>query len=128
MKYAFLILCVIAASCKPDKDPTGAGKGGNAAVALYPQHHEVAKNIINAKLYVRYNTLDAPANGVYDDSVACSNQDSLVTGTFTGLKNGNYYFYATGYDTSVKQRVKGGMPYAISEQKNLSSRIAVSED
>lgn len=128
MRYIILLLLLAVASCKPDKQPVDAGKGGSATVTLYPQHHLVAKNIINAKLYVRYNTLDAPSSGLYDDSVQCTNHDQLVSGVFSGLKNGNYYFYATGYDTSVKQYLKGGIPYTITQQTDQSSALPVSED
>jgi hypothetical protein len=116
MKY-LTIACslLLFASCRT-KDKIVPGKGGSAAVTAYPQHHLVAKNIINGKVYIRYNTLDAPADGIYSDSINCVNHDSLLSGTFTGLQNGNYYFYATGYDTSISQKVKGGTPYTITSQ------------
>lgn len=118
---------LLAAGCHPDKQD-GPGKGGSATVVVYPQHHQVAKNIINGKVYVRYNTLDAPTSGVYDDSATCTNHDSLLSGSFPGLKNGNYYFYGTGYDTSVHQPVKGGTPYTITTQSSQNLALPVSEN
>ena len=128
MKYLSIICVVLAFSACRTKEKITPGKGGNAAVTVYPQHHLVAKNIINGKLYIKYNTLDAPADGLYNDSVSCTNHDSLLSGTFTGLQNGNYYLHATGYDTSVKQPVKGGLPYTITSQTAQSTNLPVSED
>lgn len=122
-----LTIIVLATGCKHDEPVISSGKGGMAAVDVYPQHHEVASNLINFKVYVKYNTQDAPTNGVYDDSLACTNANSLISCSFTGLKNGKYYFYGSGYDTSIKQNVKGGSPYIITEQKEQNFNLPVSE-
>lgn len=128
MKYLFFAILLLTISCKPDKKE-GGGKGGSATLVIYPQHHTVAKNIINGKVFIRYNTLDAPTSGVYDDSATCTNHDSLLSGTIINLKNGNYYLFATGFDTSVNQYVKGGVPYTISAQSTtLTVNLPVSED
>ena len=128
MKYAAIVCTLLMFTACRTKDKIVPGKGGSAAVTAYPQHHLVAKNIINGKLYIRYNTLDAPADSTYSDSVSCTNHDSLLSGTFTGLQNGNYYLYATGYDTSINQRVKGGIPYTITSQTAQNVNLPVSED
>ncbi len=104
-----------------------AGKGGSAIVTVYPQHHENAKRLVNVTVLVKYNTSDAPAGGLYDDSVSGSNHDSLVSAVFAGLQNGNYYFYARATDTSVHQVVKGGAPYTITSQSAQSMVLPVSE-
>lgn len=113
-------------SCKPDhyEQP---GKGGNATVVVFPQHHEVAKNIINGKVYILYAYTNAPANGIYDDSAICTNHDSLLSCSFTNLSDGNYYFLSTGYDTSIHQEVIGGAPYRVSSQTVQSFNLPVSE-
>ncbi len=129
MKYYILAATILLSitSCRTTPKDT-AGKGGSASIIVYPQHHQIAKRLINGKVYVRYNTLDVPTSGVYDDSMICSNHDSLISCTFTGLKNGNYYFYATGYDTSISQAVKGGSPYTITAQTTQSFNLPVSEN
>src|SRR6185312_348173 len=104
MRKQLLILSVVAIGtygCNHDDGPTVGGKGGSASITVYPQHHTVAKNIINFKAYVKYNSLNAPANGVYDDSIACSNHDELVSGVFSNLTKGSYYFFGRGTDTSI---------------------------
>ncbi len=109
------------------KDNAAAGKGGSATVNVYPQHHGIAKRLINVKVWIKYNTADAPTNGIYDDSATCTNHDSLVSCAFPGLRNGNYYFYATGFDTSVNQSVRGGIPYTISGGMAPDLLLPVSE-
>ena len=129
MKYGliFIAFLFVGGSCKPDSND-GPGKGGSASVSIYPQHHTVAKRLVGCKVYVKYNTLDAPTSGVYDDSLDCTNHDSLVSCTFTGLRNGNYYFYGKGRDTSISpQAVKGGLPYTITTQSQQSFNLPVSE-
>ena len=129
MKQATILLlaALVLFSCRT-KDKIQAGKGGSAIINLYPEHHGIAKNLVNFKVYVKYGTNDAPASGIaYDDSVACSNHDMLISGTFAGLQNGDYYFYATGYDTSVKQDLHGGAPYTITEQNSQNVVLSVSE-
>lgn len=125
---AAISMFMFATSCKHDENAVIGGKGGNAGVIVYPHHHHVATHLINFTVYVKYNTSDAPANGVYDDSLTCTNHDSLVSATFTGLKNGNYYFFGKGYDTSIAQDVKGGAPYTVAVQQTQSMELAVTED
>lgn len=116
--------------CEHDaaKIAAGKGDGGMATVNVFPRHNGVTANLINVKVYVKYNTIDAPANGVYDDSMACANYDSLVSCAFTGLRNGSYYFYGYGYDTSVSKNVKGGIPYTITTQNTQTLYLPVSEN
>lgn len=124
---SLLAAVLFTTSCNhKDKTEIG-GPGGNATVNVYPQHHQVAKNLIAFKVYVKYNTSDAPSNGVYDDSLNCISVDSVVSCKFTGLKNGNYYFYGYGYDTSISQNVKGGAPYTITTQQTQNFNLPVSE-
>jgi len=120
-----LLFCTFLA-CKKAEISIG-GKGGGADITVYPQHHEVARNLINFRLYIKYNSLDAPSNGVYDDSLLCGYRDSLVYGSFSGLKNGNYYLYGRGFDTSISQNVQGGSPYTIVRQQAQSFDLPVSE-
>ena len=129
MKEIFIISAAAIAllsACKT-KEKDVPGKGGNATLNVYPQHHEIAKRLVNFKVYIKYNTSDAPTSGVYDDSMACTNHDSLVSCSFSGLKNGNYYFYGYGYDTSINQNVHGGIPYTVTVQGIQSFNLSVSE-
>ena len=135
MRGFILITCFMVAflfvySCRK-KDNPSAGKGGSANLTFIPQHHGRSKNFTWMTIYIKYNTKDAPGNGVYDDSVHCtvsSATDTAWSGTFTGLKDGDYYAYGYGYDSSVYQNVKGGGPYTITNQQSITSYLPVSED
>ncbi|MBC7553147.1 MAG: hypothetical protein H7257_04135 [Taibaiella sp.] len=129
MKTAMIAIAgvlLITPSCRTKEKET-AGKGGGASVNVYPQHHGVAKNLVNFKVYIKYNTNDAPSSGVYDDSLTCINRDSLTIATFVGLRNGKYYLFANGYDTAVKSNLSGGLPYTITVQAGQDLELPVSE-
>ena len=129
MKTSIAIIAAILtfSACTHKAADFPAGKGGSAAITLFPQHHENAKSLTSFKVFVKYGTKDAPASGIYDDSVSCTNHDSLVSGTFTGLRNGDYYFYGRGYDTSISENVHGGAPYTITQQAAQNLNLPVSE-
>ncbi len=122
----FIAISALFFACKT-KDKDVAGKGGSATISVFPQHHEVAKNLTAFKAYIKYGTKDAPTSGLYDDSMVLVNHDSLVSGSFAGLKNGDYYLYASGYDTSVNSNLHGGLPYTVTAQTPQSVFIPVSE-
>lgn len=102
-----------------------AGKGGNATLRVVPKHHNVHKNIINAKVYIKYNAQDATT--VFDDSADCIMVNGVSTASFNGLKKGNYYLMSRGYDSSINQSVKGGIPYTIKEEVSLDIVVPVTE-
>lgn len=112
-----ITLTLSAVACRKDDDngqPTDvAGKGGNATIVATLAHHNISKNITNAMVYIKYNTSDAPGNGVYDDSAVCTYPNSVPTATFTSLKKGSYYLYGRGLDTSIAQTVLGGTKYDV---------------
>lgn len=127
--FALFIFTGAFSACTHEPGVILAGKGGNAIINVYPQHHGVASNMDSCVIYVKYNTLDAPADGIYDDSVICPPpMNSLELGTFSGLKNGNYYFFCRGYDYSISQRVKGGLPYTVTVQGAQNFNLPVSEN
>ncbi|MBA3828048.1 MAG: hypothetical protein H0X33_03845 [Taibaiella sp.] len=122
--------CTMLASCGKTNTGDVAGKGGNSQVTLTIQHHASQKNIYYAKVFVKYNATDLPANGVYDDSVLCTHvfpADTSLTAIFTSLKNGNYVFFADGKDSLFKEKVKGLLPYALASQKNDTTTLYVDE-
>lgn len=137
MKNLSYILAVVAISSlslyscgNDDKDDTAvAGKGGTTTLKVYPQHHLIAKNISYCTVYIKYNTLDIPGNGIYDDSAVCKKEDSVLVATFDGLKNGNYYLFGRGYDSSISAGIKGGLPATITEQgKTITTPLPVGEE
>ncbi|PZF73218.1 hypothetical protein [Taibaiella soli] len=125
---AVLCLLTIAACRKSDDNNTSAGKGGNTAVIAKMAHHNISKNIINGTVYIKYNSLDAPANDTYDDSIACQIINEVPIAAFPSLKKGDYYFFARGYDTSFAASVVGGTPYTISDNSTQVDTLAVAVD
>lgn len=80
-------------------------------------------------IYIKYDALDAPADGRYDDSVSWfQGSNPTPNGTFAGLWNGNYYIFARGYDYNVAQRVKGGLPVEVKAQQAYSVMLPVGEE
>lgn len=128
MKFLIPLLTVFLLSigCRT-REKDEAGKGGAATLNLFPQHHNTSKNLINCKVFIKYNTSDVPTSGVYDDSVACNRLDTLVSAAIQYLKNGNYYIACTGYDTAYHMSIKGGVPFTVVSQTTQNIYIPVSE-
>lgn len=119
--YIFLaLLCsitIIIFSCKKKALPNaGHGGGGTATLVVLPQHHNISKNIDTCKVYIKYNAQNTPANGQYDDSTNCTCANGVVTCTFDSLRNGDYYLFGLGYDTSVYKHIDGGLYCPINAQ------------
>src|SRR5689334_17697967 len=98
-QVALLMAIVAVSSCK--KKCTG-GSGGGLNFIFYPQHHGKAiPNVQNHvdTIRVRYNSQDAPSSlSGYDAHFEGEPGTNYVR--VTGLKCGDYYFFATGVDTS----------------------------
>lgn len=107
------------------KDGGSAGKGGKASLSCSPAHHGSFRNIINAKVFIKYNAQDLP--GSFDDSMNCSITNNKATATFSGLRTGNYYVYARATDTTIGSIVEGGIPFTLSEESAQAITIPVTE-
>jgi len=103
----------MAGSCKqPVQKISGGGKGGTCVVSVSGEHRGTLLD--TCKVYIKYNTVDAPANGIYDDSAACMLVDTIPTAIFSGLTTGNYYLLAVGYHGGFSPpNVKGGKNCSI---------------
>lgn len=123
----FSALTLSISSCSKSSNDH-AGKGGSATLTVQLEHHAIAKNLRNGVVYIKYDAKDVPANGIYDDSAKCVGIDTMQTAVFTGLKNGNYFLYANGFDSSVYKPVRGGGAYTITQQASQTYILAVSED
>lgn len=116
---ALIVLCTLTLfACRRSEDVTVAGKGGNATLQVKPTHGS-GETVQNSVIYVKYNTLDMPANGVYDDSVVCNTVDGAPMGVFVNLHRGNYYLYGKGFNPDHNDAVKGGVPFHIDNEEGL---------
>jgi len=126
----FAAMLIISASCVKKSNPPVAGIGGTATLVLHAQHHSLAWPIDTLVLYIKYNATEAPTNLKYDDSTTCVCADSIVTCTFTNLKNGNYYVANDhGYDSSrFTPLLTGAVNVTITQQNaTTTTNIPVSE-
>ena len=107
---------------KPEPEQS-AGKGGATTFKITPKHH--GRNIDSATIYIKYNTQDLPST--YDDSAKCVMENGKPVATFSGLKKGKYYLYGKGWDPSISEGVKGGVPQNITEEKTYEITLPVTE-
>jgi hypothetical protein len=128
MKSALLLAlcCFLMSSCTHDL-PVIGGKGGNAVLKVTPKHH--TNKIDSCTIHIKYNAIDAPAGGFYDDSAKCIKVGGVPVATFIGLKRGNYYLYGNGWDPTLSppKAVKGGFAYFIQDETTQSLDLAVTE-
>jgi hypothetical protein len=71
-------------------------------------------------VYIKYGQLDAPANGVYDDSAKCIVLGGKPFAIFESLTVGLYYMYGIGYHQLTKLHVKGAANYTRHIQQKQS--------
>ena len=127
-------LSLLSLNCKK-KDDCNAGSGGNLTVVAFLEHH--GRNIPNQAghpdtVWVKYNTQNSPGSSTsaYDGYFVGEEGEDHVH--CTGLKCGDYYFFATGLDTTLdtiaNPHVSGGTPFSTdNESGEVDLHIAVSE-
>ena len=118
MKYAFITLGLVGAvmlfaSCKPDDgaDVCIAGTGGNITIVTRPRHH--SKAVRPYAVWVKYNSKDAPGVTAANYDLTRIADTALDHVRVTGMKCGDYYFYMNGYDTAIRESVRGGIPFTV---------------
>ncbi len=102
-----------------------AGLGGDAKIVAFPKHH--GKAIYGATVYVKFDSKDSPGSSTdsYDASFVGAPQDDFVN--IEDLKQGNYYLYAIGYDSSISQLCYGGQSISIKRsEKSDTQNIDIS--
>jgi hypothetical protein len=134
MRHLILIFTAfILFACKKDKPVETscvAGTGGGLTLVAYPEHH--GKAIVNISgypdtVYLKFNTQDFPGSLKNFDRVYVGEEGEDHV-HISGLKCGNYYIYATGFDTTINQRVAGGIPFSTSQTSGeVSLKIPVTE-
>ncbi len=130
----FFVAAVIAftvSSCKKDKK-CSAGTGGNVTLILEPEHHSdpiYSQPDYRDSAFIAFDKTEFPGDdpSLYDLVVVGAVGTKQVT--VSGLKCGKYYLFMTGKDTSIVERVKGGIPYDFTETEGtLTIKIPVTED
>jgi hypothetical protein len=118
---SLFIAMIIGLSCKK------AGSGGKAEVAVYVSHH--GNLIPGATVYVKYNEKEFPGEELdhYNTSAVCGvKAESKGHTHIKGLRQGYYYFYAVGFDSSISQKVSGGISLHISySERKKEKRLEI---
>lgn len=120
MKNSLLIITLmifLSASCDKKEDCV-AGTGGAVTIAAFPQHH--GKTIYSQanypdSAYLKFNTQNFPGTDPADYDLVIAGEEGEDHVHIENLKCGDYFIYMTGWDTSINQRVAGGIPYRFSQ-------------
>lgn len=107
-KYVFLIgLAISLLACYK------AGTGGKAKLNIHVFNGQ--EIVPYSTIYIRYNADKYPgSNASYDDEKL---GDHTGLAFFDKLKKGDYYIYATKYDTASMTTFEGGAYAAITNRK-----------
>lgn len=117
---------------KDDGSCTYGGLGGNTTIVAKPQHH--GATIYNLadysdSAYVKFDAINSPGTDLsqYDLKLAGDSGEDHVH--IEGLKPGKYYIYMAGFDTSINERVRGGIPINLTQSSGeLELVVPVTED
>jgi hypothetical protein len=106
--------CIGIISCKK------AGLGGDNTVVVYPQHHGrsiFSHTIPNYRdtVYVKFNATELPGTRPKDFDKIFIGELGEEHVHVHGLQIGKYFFYAAGWDTTINQRVSGGISYELKD-------------
>lgn len=118
-----LFSMLIFSSCKKE------GTGGKATIAAFPKHHEAP--IKSAVIYVKFGAKEYPGKNASDYDLTITGEADEDHIHIEDLKWGDYYLYATGYDSSIAKAVAGGVPVTIKRsqrKEEVTVTIPVSED
>ncbi len=116
--FIALGLGVLAVSCKKE------GLGGQASVSGLVKHH--SQIVGHAVVYIKYGATEFPGDDIakYDASTTA---DASAHYEFTQLRKGDYYLYATAYDSANTQSLDGGIGVVLKKSDVKSTDIPVSE-
>lgn len=123
------VFSIIAFGCTKDDDapvvtPTPVvkgGKGGDASITVSPIHEGI--NVDSCWIYIKYDAVVVPFNNQYDDSALCIEVDGKPVATFSNLNSGEYYLYGRGWDFIRSEKVRGGLPYVITDTNARTMHI-----
>ncbi len=95
-----------------------AGSGGNTTIVAFPQHHGApifSHTNYRDTAYVKFNAQEFPGTNpsLYDLTFIGEDGEDHVH--LEELKAGKYYIYMVGLDTTIMERVTGGIPYVLTQ-------------
>lgn len=140
-KYLLILILIsfgFVIACDDDDDDDNntpacvAGKGGAVTFKLMPEHH--GEPIPSTSSYpdsawIKFNTNEYPGdNPALYDLIVVGETDSIFV-IADSMKCGSYFIYMTGYDVSIAERVRGGIPVNVTETSGLKIiKVPITED
>lgn len=95
-----------------------AGTGGAVEIAAFPQHHQLPILSHVGYLdtaYVKFNAHELPGLKPSDFDLVIAGEVGENHVHIPNLKCGDYFIYMTGFDTTINQRVTGGVPWSVTQ-------------
>lgn len=119
--FIALFTCAGISSCKKDST-TETPVTGNITLKVHCLHH--TWDVTNINVYLKYNTLSFPGadSTLYDRQ---RTTDGSGQAAFDNLYPGNYYVYASGFDTTFGAQVIGYKQVTISKENVTNNEMAV---
>ena len=118
-------------SCKKD-DKCEAGSGGSVTLVLEPEHHGepiYSQPAYRDSAFIKFGAEEFPGDDPTKYDIIVVGQSGSKKVTVSGLKCGKYYLFMTGFDTSIVERVKGGIPYEFDDEEGVKTvKVPVTED
>src|SRR5687767_14366410 len=101
--------------------------GGKATLTAYVAHHGQPINL--PTIYVKFGAKDLPSDPTnnYDLKIEGKHENHVH---IKDLRYGNYFIYATGFDSSIMLPVSGGVPVEIKwkeRKKSADIQVPVTE-
>jgi hypothetical protein len=95
-----------------------AGKPGYVTIVAHAKHHDVS--IISSSSYrdsvfIKFNSLEFPGDNASLYDLVIKGEKDVDNVVIKGLRQGNYFIFMTGWDSSIGERVSGGMPYSLTQ-------------
>lgn len=102
------------------------GQTGELTLTLFPKHHE--QPIKGATVYVRFGAKELSGTSPTDFDLAVIGDSTDTKVQIKNLWKGDYYVYATGYDSAFSQIVSGGMHVKLKGKTGETEKdLAVTE-
>ncbi|MDQ3050499.1 MAG: hypothetical protein M3Q95_06400 [Bacteroidota bacterium] len=134
--YTFIPALLALNSCKRDADIPEpyckADNNGSITITLRPEHHDdPIPSLPNYpdSVFIKFNATEFPGDNpaLYDIVVAGTAPSAEVV--ISNLSCGRYFIFMSGFDVSIAERVKGGIPVTLNyEDTSRIIKIPVTED
>ena len=87
------------------------GKGGMAVIKGNVLHHTLP--VPNSIVCIKYGAKEFPGEdlNIYDEQIITTGTEASYE--FKDLKRGDYYLFSVGFDSTIMEAVKGGVPVLI---------------